>query len=61
MEDKERKKRQERKRRVLNHKLFYSYPALLMYVGMVNNTSAPRIIRTTTLLFFLTHTSRLTM
>lgn len=46
MEDKERKKR---KRRVLNHKLFYSYPAMLMYVGMVNNASAWRIIRTTTL------------
>lgn len=58
MGDRERKKMQEKNRRVLNHKLFYSYPALLMYVGMVNNALARRIIRTTTLLFFLTHTSR---
>lgn len=57
MEDKE-KKMHARKRRVLNHKLFYSYSALLMYVGMVNNASVWCIIRTTTLLFFLTHTPR---
>lgn len=40
------------------HKLFYSYPALPMYVGLVNNASPQRIIRTTTLFFSLTHSSR---
>lgn len=33
------------------HKLFYSYPALQMYVGSVNNALPQRIIRTTTLFF----------
>lgn len=39
------------------HKLFYSYPALQMYVGSVNNALPQRIIRTTTLFFLsFTHT-----
>lgn len=42
-------------RRGRYHKLFYSYPGLPMYAGLVNNASPGCIIRTTTLLFPLTH------
>lgn len=42
-------------RRGRYHKLFYSYPGLPMYAGLVNNASPQCIIRTTTLFFSLTH------
>lgn len=49
-------------RRGRYHKLFYSYPGLPMYAGLVNNASPGCIIRTTTLLFPLTHSrSQLTV